>query len=575
MLFLPLRCIKAHRDGSAFALAPLHHRALDDAGLRLHQLAGAGIVLHGRLGAGVQLAPSGSLPVHQLLPTHGGQPVGQALRRNALLLEIVEGVVKPLPSEPGARLFDCVAVRDSVQSDEGCFHDRHHPLSDNWPRMQTKIHTLEGWLRHCELLHPQNIDMGLERVREVATRMGLRFDCPVITVAGTNGKGSTCAMLEAVAEQAGFRTGVYTSPHLVHFEERCRVHGEAVNASDLIAHFEAVESARTQNGNNVSLTYFEFTTLAILRLMSHSLLDVAILEVGLGGRLDATNIIDADCAIITSIDIDHTEYLGPDRESIGREKAGIMRTGRPVIVSDPMAPQSVIDHAREMGADLWRFGHDFNFSGDKQQWSWAGRGRRYAGLAYPALRGANQLVNASGVLAAFEALRTRLPVTAQAVRNGLALVELPGRFQIVPGQPTLVLDVAHNPHSVAALTANLDAMGYFPATHAVFGAMADKDLAPMLAKVGPLVDHWYFTDLPTPRAEKGAVLQQKWNALQMVSGGLRQVNTSVHSDPLQALQAAVAAADPADRIVVFGSFYTVGGVLINGIPRLHAKHLRA
>ena len=174
-----------------------------------------------------------------------------------------------------------------------------------------------------------------------------------------------------------------------------------------------------------------------------------------------------------------------------------------------------------------------------------------------------------------EALRDRLPVTAQAVRNGLALVELPGRFQIVPGQPTLVLDVAHNPHSVAALTANLDAMGYFPATHAVFGAMADKDLAPMLAKVGPLVDHWYFTDLPTPRAEKGAVLQQKWNALQMVSGGLRQVNTSVHSDPLQALQAAVAAADPADRIVVFGSFYTVGGVLINGIPRLHAKHLGA
>jgi len=402
--------------------------------------------------------------------------------------------------------------------------------------MHTKIHTLEGWLRHCEQLHPQNIDMGLDRVREVATRMGLRFDCPVITVAGTNGKG------------AGFRTGVYTSPHLVHFEERCRVHGEAVNASDLIAHFEAVESARTQSGNDVSLTYFEFTTLAILRLMSHALLDVAILEVGLGGRLDATNIIDADCAIITSIDIDHTEYLGPDRESIGREKAGIMRTGRP---------------------------DDFNFSGDKQQWSWAGRGRRYAGLAYPALRGANQLVNASGVLAAFEALRTRLPVTAQAVRNGLALVELPGRFQIVPGQPTLVLDVAHNPHSVAALTANLDAMGYFPATHAVFGAMADKDLAPMLAKVGPLVDHWYFTDLPTPRAETGAVLQQKWNALQMVSGGRRQVTSSVHADPVQALQAAVAAADPADRIVVFGSFYTVGGVLINGIPRLHAKHLGA
>ena len=441
--------------------------------------------------------------------------------------------------------------------------------------MKIKPTTLEGWLRHCEQLHPVGIDMGLDRVREVARRLDLRFDCPVITVAGTNGKGSTCAMLEAVGLQAGYRTGVYTSPHLVHFEERCRVHGEIVNDTELMAHFEAVEGARVLNGNEVSLTYFEFSTLAILRLMSHAKLDVAILEVGLGGRLDATNIIDTDCAIITSIDIDHAEFLGPDRESIGREKAGIMRTGRPPIVGDPMAPQSVIDHALEIGAELWRFGHDFNFSGDKQQWSWAGRGRRYAGLAYPSLRGANQLINASGVLAAFEAIRDRLPVTAQAVRNGMAMVELPGRFQIVPGQPTLVLDVAHNPHSVAALTANLDAMGFFPTTHAVFGAMADKDLAPMLAKVGPLIDRWYFTNLPTARAESAAGLQQKWNAVQMVAGGRREVASSLHADPMSALQAAVAAADPADRIVVFGSFYTVGGVLVNGTPRLQAKHLGA
>ena len=441
--------------------------------------------------------------------------------------------------------------------------------------MQSLPQTLEGWLAHCERLHPKNIDMGLARVGEVARRMGLAFGCPVITVAGTNGKGSTCAMLEAVALQAGYRTGVYTSPHLVHFEERCRIHGETVAAADLVAHFAAVESARTQNGDEVSLSYFEFTTLAILRLMRQSRLDVAILEVGLGGRLDATNVIDTDCAIITSVDIDHVEFLGTDRETIGREKAGIMRTGRPVVVSDPVPPQSVIDHAREIGADLWRFGQDFNFSGDKQQWAWAGRGRRYAGLAYPALRGANQLVNASGVLAAFEALRERLPITAQAVRAGLALVELPGRFQIVPGQPTLVLDVAHNPHSVAALTANLDAMGYFPTTHAVFGAMADKDLAPMLAKVGPLINRWYFTDLPTPRAESAASLQQKWNALQMVAGGRRPVATSLHASPQQALAAAVEAADPADRIVVFGSFYTVGGVLENGVPRLQAKHLGA
>ncbi|MBC7216367.1 MAG: bifunctional tetrahydrofolate synthase/dihydrofolate synthase [Burkholderiaceae bacterium] len=437
--------------------------------------------------------------------------------------------------------------------------------------MQTPIHTLEGWLRHCEQLHPKTIALGLERVHTVAQRLDLRFDCPVITVAGTNGKGSTCALLEAIALQAGYRTGVYTSPHLVHFEERCRVHGEAVKPSYLIAHFEAVERARVQNGEEVPLTYFEFTTLSILRLLSQSLLDVAILEVGLGGRLDATNIVDADCAIITSIDLDHTEYLGPDRESIGREKAGIMRTGRPAVLSDPMPPQSVLDHAREIGADLWLFGRDFNFSGDKLQWSWAGRGRRYTGLAYPALRGANQLVNAAGVLAAWTALRERLPVTAQAIRNGLALVELPGRFQVVPGQPALVLDVAHNPHSVAALAANLDAMGFFPRTHAVFGAMADKDLPAMLAKVAPLIDRWYFTDLPTPRAASAAALQQQWQAWQGAAGH-PAVPSSVHPDPLQALQAAAAAADPVDRIVVFGSFYTVGGVLAHGVPRLHASH---
>ena len=328
-----------------------------------------------------------------------------------------------------------------------------------------------------------------------------------------------------------------------------------------------------KNGETISLSYFEFTTLAILRLLSQAPLDLVILEVGLGGRLDATNIIDADCMVITSIDVDHVEYLGPDRESIGREKAGIMRTGKPVIVSDPVPPQSVIDHALEIGADLWRFGQDFNFSGDKQQWAWAGRGRRYAGMAYPALRGANQLVNASGALAALEALRDRIPVTAQAVRNGLSMVELPGRFQIIPGQPKLVLDVAPNAHSVAALTANLDAMGYFPTTHAVLGAMADKDLAPMLAKVAPLIDRWYFTDLPTARAASAAELQQKWNALQMVAGARRSVPTATFASPQKALDAAVAAADPTDRIVVFGSFYTVGGVLLNGTPRLHSKHL--
>jgi len=427
------------------------------------------------------------------------------------------------------------------------------------------MQTLNDWLAHCEQLHSKNIDMGLDRVRAVADRMGLAFACPVITVAGTNGKGSTCAMLEAVLLQAGYRTGVYTSPHLVHFEERCRIHGEIVAAHDLVAHFEAVEKARGE----ISLTYFEFSTLAIMHLMAASKLDVAILEIGLGGRLDAVNIIDPDCAVITSIDLDHMELLGPDRESIGFEKAGIMRKGRPVVVSDPVPPKSVVAHAQKLGADLWRLGDDFNFSGDQQQWNWAGRGRRYSGLAYPGLRGANQLVNAAGVLAALTALRELLPVTAQAVRNGMAMVELPGRFQIVPGQPTLVLDVAHNAHAVAALTVNLDAMGFFPTTHAVFGAMADKDLAPMFERIGPLIDRWYFTDLPTPRAESAERLQERWEA----QNKRKDASSTVAARPAQALQAAVAAADPADRIVVFGSFFTVGGVLQDGIPRLDAKHL--
>ena len=428
--------------------------------------------------------------------------------------------------------------------------------------------SLGDWLAHCERLHPKNIDMGLERVRKVAQHLALQFEGPVITVAGTNGKGSTCAMLEACLLQAGYRTGVYTSPHLVHFEERCRVHGDTVKPQDLLPHFERVEAARLQAGE-VSLTYFEFTTLAILSLLASSALEVTILEVGLGGRLDAVNVIDADCAVITSIDLDHMEFLGNDRETIGFEKAGIMRAGRPVVVSDPVPPQSILDHARAIGADLWQFGKDFNFSGDKLQWGWAGRGRRYSGLAYPALRGANQLVNASGVLAALDALRERIPVTAQAVRNGLAMVELPGRFQIVPGQPSLVLDVAHNPHAVAALSENLDAMGFYPTTHAVFGAMADKDVAPMLARVGPLVDRWYFCDLPTPRAASAEQLKSAWQ-----TGNTRKdVSATTHPDPQTALQAAVSAADPADRIVVFGSFFTVGGVLKDGIPRLGAPHL--
>jgi dihydrofolate synthase/folylpolyglutamate synthase len=425
--------------------------------------------------------------------------------------------------------------------------------------------TLDEWLAHAERLHPKNIELGLDRLRVVAERLDLGFDCPVITVAGTNGKGSTCAMLESILTHAGYRTAVFTSPHLVHFEERLRLSSQAVDGAELSRFFEIVEAGRGE----VALTYFEFTTLAILLCIAAARPDVAILEVGLGGRLDAVNIVDADCVVITSIDLDHMDFLGPDRESIGFEKAGVMRAGRPAIVSDPVPPRSVVAHAEAIGADLWLSGRDFNVAGDQQQWGWSGRGRRYSGLAYPALRGANQLVNAAGVLAALEALRPRLPITAQAVRTGLATVELPGRFQIVPGEPTLVLDVAHNPHAVAALAENLDAMGFYPTTHGVFGVMADKDVAPMFARIGPMIDRWYFTDLPTARAAPGADLLARWQAQNRRGDALG----SAFASPMEALQAAIDRADPTDRIVVFGSFFTVGGVLEHGTPRLRARHL--
>jgi dihydrofolate synthase/folylpolyglutamate synthase len=427
--------------------------------------------------------------------------------------------------------------------------------------------TLSDWLARCERLHPTTIDLGLERVEQVRARLGLRFDCAVVTVAGTNGKGSTCAMLEAIALQAGCRTGLYSKPHLVHFQERCRVGGMPVAADALVPHFEAVEAARGE----VSLTYFEFTTLAILHRLAQAGLDLAVLEVGLGGRLDAVNVIDADCAIITSIDIDHTAFLGTDRETIGREKAGILRTGRPAVVSDPLPPASVIEHAQLIGADLRLHGRDFSTGGDRQQWWWRGRRKRYAGLAYPALRGANQLLNAAGVLAALEALDGRLPVSAQAVRSGFATVELPGRFQVVPGQPAIVLDVAHNPHAVATLARNLDQMGYYPRTHAVFGAMQDKDTATMLATLQPLVDRWHFCDLPTPRAASATELAAQYAALPPRSGAPAATSTC-HVGPRAALEAALVDADPADRILVFGSFYTVGGVLEGGLPGRSASH---
>lgn len=419
--------------------------------------------------------------------------------------------------------------------------------------------SLNDWLTRLESLHPKVIEMGLDRVSEVAGRLGIRFDCPVITVGGTNGKGSTCAMLEAMLLQGGYRVGLYTSPHLLQFNERARINGEQANDEVLCANFAAIEAVR----QDVSLTYFEFTTLAILNYFAHACLDAVILEVGLGGRLDAVNLIDADVAIVTSVDLDHQEYLGDTREKIGFEKAGIFRPDRTAICSDPSPPQSLLDHAAAIGADLWLFGRDFNYSGDRQQWNYGGRQQRRNALAYPSLRGANQLLNASAALAALEALRERLPLGAQEVRSGLVMVELPARFQVLPGRPAVILDVAHNPHAAATLSQNLDQMGFHAYTHAVFGAMADKDLPGILVQLVGRIDHWYLTDLPLPRAASATSLAESLAQAGVrpstVSGAERSVQC--FATPAEAYDAARGRATENDRIVVFGSFFTVAGVM--------------
>lgn len=423
-------------------------------------------------------------------------------------------------------------------------------LQKNQPILFT---SLDQWLSHLETAHPVGIDMGLARITRVKESLGLKFACPVITVGGTNGKGSTCAFLESILLAAGYKVACHTSPHLLRFNERARMNGADVSDADLLKSFERVEQARCRLSDPPTLTYFEFTTLAIMDIFANASVDAVILEVGMGGRLDAVNIVDADCAIVTSIDLDHMAYLGNTREAIAFEKAGIFRTKAIAICADPMPPTSLINHANAIGADLWLMGKDYSFTGDQQQWGWTGRGKRFSGLGYPALRGANQLLNASAVIAALIALHDRLPVSAQDIRNGLAMVELPGRFQVLPGRPTVVLDVAHNPHAAATLAESIEAMAYHPYTYAVFGAMADKDIDGVLKPLLNTVDYWYCTVLPTPRAASASDLAKRLRAFNK--------EALVFMDPGAAYQAALDKAGEGDRILVFGSFYTVSSVM--------------
>ena len=416
--------------------------------------------------------------------------------------------------------------------------------------------TLGAWLARLETLHPKPIAMGLERVAEVAARLGVAIACPVITVAGTNGKGSTCAMLESIARRAGYRTGLYTSPHLVRFNERIRVAGAEVDDATLIAAFGEVDAARSRAPELVPLTYFEFSTVAALSIFAAARLDVLVLEVGLGGRLDAVNIVDADVAVITAIDIDHVEYLGDTREAIGAEKAGIMRAGRVAVCGDEDPPRTLVRHAQDIGAPLWRIGHEYRYRAEGLQWRYEGPGGARYGLPHPALRGRYQLANAATALAALDALAARLPMSGGALRDGLVGVELAGRFQVLPGRPATVLDVAHNPQAARALAATLEAMGRFPRSFAVFGMLADKDVDGVIAALAPRIDVWHVATLPGPRGATGAHL-----ALRLVAAGVAPDNVCVFGDIGEAWRAAAEAASEADRIAAFGSFLTVAAVL--------------
>ncbi len=412
--------------------------------------------------------------------------------------------------------------------------------------------SLDAWLAYLETLHPKTIALGLDRVCAVYDRLAIVPSCAVVTVTGTNGKGSTSAFVERMLSAGGYRVGLYASPHLLRYNERVRIVGVDADDAAICAAFVAVEAAR----QDTPLTYFEFGTLAALWLFARERLDALVLEVGLGGRLDAVNIVDADVAIVTTIAIDHTDYLGPTREDIAREKAGIFRPGRIAVCADPDPPAALVAHARTIGARLLRLGVEFGYLAQANQWRYFGPGGDRHGLPYPALRGAYQLANAAAALAALDMLRERLPLPMGAVREALVGIELPGRFQVLPGRPVTVLDVAHNAEAARALSGNLATMGFHPQTLAVFGIMADKDIDAVIAALKPRVDRWLIATLPPPRGATSRLLRARLEGSGVAADAIR-----AYDDPGAAYRAARGIAAEADRIIVFGSFLTVAAAL--------------
>ncbi len=411
--------------------------------------------------------------------------------------------------------------------------------------------TLQAWLDWQETLHPSAIDLGLERPGRVLKALGLQSQQHmVISVVGTNGKGSSVAMLESILLAAGYRVGCYTSPHLLRYNERIRIQGEEVSDEALCESFERIDRAR----GDVSLTYFEFGTLAAFDIFSRAALDVAVLEVGLGGRLDAVNLLDADVALVTAIDVDHAAWLGDDRDVIAREKAGILRAGMPAVCSDPHPPRSLLDYADSLGVPLAVIDRDFRYEATSEGWAWFSEDQHRMPLPLPALRGRFQLQNAAGVLMVLHLLSGRLPVSMQHLRQGLLSVSLAGRFQVFPGEVPMIIDVAHNPQSAMALKDNLEQIPVSGQTRAVVAMLADKDLAHVVSALEPVVEQWYVAGLDVYRGCDAPSLAK-------VVEEVCTITPRVFTTLDEALEQAQRDAVKGDRIVVFGSFYTVAGAM--------------
>jgi dihydrofolate synthase/folylpolyglutamate synthase len=411
--------------------------------------------------------------------------------------------------------------------------------------------TLPEWLDYIERVHPRTIEMGLTRVAAVRDALKLEVGFPVFTVGGTNGKGSACAMLESILDHARYRVGCYTSPHLLRYNERVRVARSEASDEALVRALAAVDAAR----GDIALTYFEFSTLAAMWLFAQRQVDVAVLEVGLGGRLDAVNAFEPDCAVVMSVALDHVDYLGDTRDAIGFEKAGIFRPARAAICADPDPPLALVEHARAVGAELLLIGRDFGFDTEPRQWRyWGPRGERH-GLPHPGLRGDYQIANAAAALAALDELHERLPVSANDVRTGLLTAENPGRFQVLPGRPTVILDVAHNPAAAAALARNLGRMPRGGRTYAVFAMLKDKDIGSVIEAVKLHVDEWLVSGIDAPRGADAGYMREA-----LARAGVAE-HVSSWDTIAQAYRTACDSAGQDDRIIAFGSFHTVAAVL--------------